>query len=124
VIAVLMTVGTSYNTARIQLSERARELASMRILGFSRGEVSFVLIGETMILALLAQPLGWLIGAGIAWALAAGSVSDLYEVPLILKPAGFAQASLVVLGTALISVLVVGRRLGQLDLVQVMKTRE
>jgi putative ABC transport system permease protein len=123
-VAVLITVGVTYNGARIQLSERARELASLRILGFSRGEVSFILVGETMILALLAQPPGWLLGAGIAKALADGSTSDLYEIPLVLKPAGFALASLVVLAAALASSLVVRRRLDRLDLVQVMKTRE
>ena len=123
-VAVLITVGVAYNGARIQLSERARELASLRILGFSRGEVSFILVGETMILALLAQPLGWLLGAGIAKALADGSASDLYQIPLVLKPAGFALASLVVLAAALVSSLVVRRRLDRLDLVQVMKTRE
>ncbi|MEY8840800.1 FtsX-like permease family protein, partial [Cribrihabitans sp. XS_ASV171] len=79
---------------------------------------------ETMLLALIAQPFGWLLGAGIAWALAEGSTSDLYEIPLVLEPAGFAQASLVVLGAALAASLVVRRRLDRLDLVQVMKTRE
>jgi putative ABC transport system permease protein len=68
-IAILITVGVAYNGARIQLSERARELASLRILGFSRAEVSSVLVGETMLLAILAQPLGWLFGAWIATAL-------------------------------------------------------
>ena len=124
VIAVLITVGVAYNGARIQMSERARELASLRILGFTRAEVSFILVGETMLLALLAQPVGWLLGAGIAALLAHGSSSDLYSIPLVLKPAGFATASLVVLGAALVSVLLVRRRLDRLDLVQVMKTRE
>jgi len=124
IVAVLITVGVAYNGARILLSERARELASLRILGFTRGEVSFILLGETMLLAVLAQPLGWLLGAGIAAALARGSSSDLYEIPLVLEPAGFARASLVVLAAALISALVVRRRLDALDLVQVMKTRE
>ena len=123
-VAVLITIGVAYNGARIQLSERARELASLRILGFSRGEVSFILLGETMLLALVAQPLGWLLGAGIAAALAEGSSSDLYAIPLVLKPAGFASASLVVLSASLIASLVVRRRLDRLDLVQVMKTRE
>ncbi|MFC3614453.1 ABC transporter permease [Lutimaribacter marinistellae] len=123
-VAVLITVGVAYNGARIQLSERARELASLRILGFSRAEVSFILIGETMLLTLVAQPFGWLFGAWIASALAAGSTSDLYEIPLVLEPAGFARASLVVLASALMAALVVRRRLDGLDLVQVMKTRE
>ncbi|WP_101068223.1 ABC transporter permease [Roseovarius salinarum] len=123
-IAVMITVGVAYNGARIQLSERARELASLRILGFTRGEVSFILVGESMLIAVLAQPLGWLLGAAISKALAEGSSSDLYAIPLVLEPAGFARASLVVLGAALASALIVRRRLDRLDLVDVMKTRE
>ncbi|MCP5086088.1 MAG: FtsX-like permease family protein [Rhodobacteraceae bacterium] len=124
VIAVLITFGVAYNGARIQLSERARELASLRILGFTRGEVSFILMGETMLLAVVAQPLGWLLGAGIAAVLSEGSTSDLYAIPLVLEPSGFARASLIVLAAALISSLIVRRRLDRLDLIQVMKTRE
>jgi putative ABC transport system permease protein len=124
VIAVLITVGVTYNGARIQLSERARELASLRILGFSRGEVSFILVGEAMVLALLAQPFGWLAGLGIAWAFTHGIESDLYEVPFVIVPSTFARASLIVLLTALASALVVRRRIDRLDLVAVMKTRE
>ncbi|MHA6265107.1 ABC transporter permease [Arenibacterium sp. CAU 1754] len=124
VVAVLITVGVAYNGARIQLSERARELASLRILGFTRGEVSFILMGESMLLAILAQPLGWALGALIAAVLSEASTSDLYSVPLVLKPSSFAWASLIVLGSALASSLIVRRRLDRLDLVQVMKTRE
>lgn len=124
VIAMLITVGVTYNGARIQLSERARELASLRILGFSRGEVSFILVGEVMVLALLAQPFGWLAGLGIAWAFTQGIQSDLYEIPFVVEPSTFARASLVVLLTALGSALVVRRRIDRLDLVAVMKTRE
>jgi putative ABC transport system permease protein len=123
-IAVLITFGVAYNGARIQLSERARELASLRILGFTRAEVSFVLMGETLLLAVLAQPVGWALGALIAKALARGSTSDLYTVPLVLDPSGFARASLVVLAASLISSLIVRRRLDRLDLIDVMKTRE
>jgi putative ABC transport system permease protein len=123
-IAIMITVGVAYNGARIQLSERARELASLRILGFSRAEVSSVLVGETMLLAILAQPLGWLFGAWIATALSNSFTSDLYAIPLVLEPAIFAQASLVVLAASLVSVLLVRRRIDSMDLVAVMKTRE
>lgn len=124
VIATLITVGISYNSARIQLSERAREFASLRILGFSRGEVSLILVGEVMLLALLAQPVGWGLGYLIVLATTQGFDSDLYRIPLVLKPATFATASLVVIATALAAVLVVRRRIDALDLVAVMKTRE
>ena len=104
-IAVMITVGVSYNAARIQLSERARELASLRILGFGRGEVSYILIGEMMLIALIAQPIGWLIGAWIASTMANAFTSDLYAIPLVLKPHIFAIGSLVVLSAALGSIL-------------------
>ena len=123
-IAILITVGVAYNGARIQLSERARELASLRILGFTRAEVSGVLVGETMLLAVLAQPLGWVMGAWIAQALSNSFTSDLYAIPLVLAPANFAWASLVVLAASLASVLIVRRRIDRMDLVAVMKTRE
>lgn len=124
VVAVLITVGVSYNSARIQLSERARDLASLRILGFTRGEVSYILMGETLLLAVLAQPLGWIIGAGLAWAVSAGMASDLYSVPLVLERDTFAQSSMVVMAAAVVSALMVRRRLDRLDLIEVMKTRE
>jgi putative ABC transport system permease protein len=123
-IAILITVGVAYNGARILLSERARELASLRILGFSRAEVSLVLVGETMLLAVLAQPLGWLFGIWIATALSRSFTSDLYTIPLVLEPSIFALASLIVLATSLVSVLLVRRRIDRMDLVAVMKTRE
>lgn len=124
VIAVLITIGVAYNGARVQLSERARELASLRILGFTRAQVSYILVGETMLLALLAQPLGWALGRLFTGAMVNAFSSDLYALPLILKPATFTTASLVVLAAALGSVLLVRRRLDRLDLVAVMKTRE
>lgn len=124
VIAVLITIGVAYNGARVQLSERARELASLRILGFSRAQVSSILVGEIMFLAVLAQPIGWVLGRLMSGAMVNAFSSDLYVLPLVLKPATFTTASLVVLAAALGSVMVVRRRIDRLDLVAVMKTRE
>ncbi len=123
-IAILITVGVTYNAARIQLSERARELASLRILGFGRDEISYILVGELMLIAIIAQPLGWLIGAWIAQAMTEAFTSDLYAIPLVLRPRTFALGSLIVLSIAFISVMIVRQRLDRLDLVAVMKTRE
>jgi putative ABC transport system permease protein len=124
VIAILIAVGVGYNSARIQLSERSRELASLRILGFGRAQVSYILVGELMLLALLAQPLGWGLGRTLAGLMVASFSSDLYNLPLVLKPATFAFASVVVLAATLVSVLVVRRRLDRIDLAAALKTRE
>lgn len=123
-IALLITIGVTYNSARIQLSERARDLASLRILGFTKGEVSYILIGETALLTLLAQPVGWLLGAGLASAMVHGFESDLYSIPLVLNRDTFAWSSCVVLLAAAASALLVRRRLNRLNLIDVMKTRE
>ena len=123
-LGILITVGVAYNGARVQLSERARELASLRILGFSKAEVSYILIGETMLLTLLAQPLGWMLGYGVVWLVVNSFTSDLYAIPLVLNPETYSYASLIVLGASLGAALIVRRRLDRLDLVAVMKTRE
>jgi putative ABC transport system permease protein len=123
-LAVIIAWGVVYNSARILLSERARDLASLRVLGFSRGEVGRVLLTEVVLLVLLAQPLGWILGQSFAWAVIQGFSSDLFSVPFVIESRTYARASLVVLAAAAVSILVVRRRIDTLDLVAVLKTRE
>ena len=124
ILAVIITFGVIYNSARIQLSERARELASLRVFGFTRAEVSSVLLIELGVIVLLAQPLGWLLGYGFSWSVVKGFESDLFRLPFIVSADTFAWASIVVLIAALVSALIVRRRIDRLDLVRVLKTRE
>ena len=123
-LAVIIAWGVVYNSARILLSERARELASLRVLGFSRGEVSRVLLTELALLMLIAQPIGWVMGHAFAWAVVQGFSSDLFTVPFLIETPTYARASLVVLAAAAASTLIVRRRIDNLDLVAVLKTRE
>jgi putative ABC transport system permease protein len=123
-LAVIITFGVVYNSARIQLSERARELASLRVFGFTRGEVSGVLVTELGVMVLLAQPLGWLLGYLFSWSVVKGFESDLFRVPFVINMSTFAYSSLVVVGVAVASALIVRRRVDHLDLVRVLKTRE
>lgn len=124
VIAVIVAFGVVYNSARIQLSERGRELASLRVLGFTRGEVSRVLLTEMAIVALAAQPLGWVVGYGFSLSVIEGFASDLFRVPFVIYPSTYAFASLVVLLAAGASALIVRRRINRLDMIRVLKTRE
>lgn len=123
-LAALIAIGVVYNSARIQLSERARELASLRILGFTRGEVSYILLGELAILTLVAIPLGLWIGTGLAALIVAGFDSDLYSIPLVITRDTYLRAVAVVAVAAVVSALIVRRRIDRMDLVAVMKTRE
>lgn len=124
ILAVIITFGVIYNTARIQLSERARELASLRVLGFSRGEVSSVLLTELGVVALLAQPVGWGLGYFFCWAVVTGFETDMFRIPLVIENRTYAYGSIVVLSVAVLSALVVRRRIDRLDLVSVLKTRD
>ncbi|MFD0914829.1 ABC transporter permease [Pseudahrensia aquimaris] len=123
-LAVIIAFGVVYNSARIQLSERARELASLRVFGFTRPEVSSVLMLELAILVFAAQPIGWVLGYGFSWSVTQGFSSDLFRIPLLINSDTYAYASLVVFASALISALVVRRRIDRLDLISVLKTRE
>jgi putative ABC transport system permease protein len=99
-------------------------MATLRVLGFTRREVSRVLLTEIGVIVAAAQPLGWLLGYLFALAVISGIQSDLFRVPLVVSPATFAKASLVVIAAAVVSALIVRRRIDRLKLVEVLKTRE
>jgi putative ABC transport system permease protein len=124
VLSIIIAFGVVYNSARIQLSERAREFASLRVLGFTKGEVSHVLLLELAMLVLTAIPLAWFIGYGFAWATVQGFESDLYSLPFIIKSDTYAISAFVVLAAATVSALLVRRRIDQLDMIKALKTRE
>ncbi|WP_282605984.1 ABC transporter permease [Pelagibius sp. Alg239-R121] len=124
VFASTLSVGVVYNAARIALSERGRELATLRVLGFSRWEISYILLGETGLLIAIALPLGCLFGLTLAWFISLGFESELFRVPLAITPATFGVAVATTLVSTLLSGLLVRRRLDQLDLIEVLKTRE
>mgnify|MGYP002621551197 CR=1 FL=1 len=123
-LAAIIAFGVVYNGARIQLSEQGRELASLRVLGFTRAEVSWILLGELTLLTVLAMPLGWALGWVMALAMAEGQATELFRIPLVIERATYGWASLVVLGASALSALIVRRRIDRLDLIEVLKTRE
>jgi putative ABC transport system permease protein len=122
--AAVIAVGVVYNSARIALAERGWELASLRVLGFSRAEVSTLLLGELAIVIALALPLGMLAGYGLVHLIVELMRGDQFFFPVTIRPRTYAWAALAVLVAGLGSALVVRRRIDRLDLVAVLKTRE
>ncbi len=122
--AIAIAAGVVYNTARISLSERDRELATMRVLGFTRGEISVVLLGELALLTIAAIPIGLVIGYGMAWLSSLSIHTDLFRIPLVIAPATYGRAAIIVLVSAVVSGLIVRRRLDKLDLFAVLKGQE
>jgi putative ABC transport system permease protein len=116
--------GVVYNSLRIALSERNRELASLRVLGFERGEVAYILLGELGLLTLAAIPLGMLFGYGLCAYMAYAFDTDLYRIPLVLGMNVYAFAGLVVIASFVISAIMIVRNLAHLDLVAVLKTKD
>jgi putative ABC transport system permease protein len=123
-MACSIAFGVVYNSARIAFSERSRELSSLRVLGYTRGEISYILLGELGIITLAAIPLGFFIGYWLCAYIAQALASDLFRVALIIKPRTFSLAAAVVLASASVSGLIVRHKLDHLDLVEVLKTRE
>lgn len=124
VFASALGFGVVYNSARIALSERGRELATLRVLGFSRTEVSYILLGEVALLTLFSLPIGCLVGRGLALVMANAFETELFRVPLVIEASTYGFAVLVVLVVTLISAMLVRRRVDRLDLIAVLKTRE
>ena len=124
VFAGVIAFGVVYNAARIALSEHARELASLRVLGFTRREVAVILLGEQAGLTAVALALGCAIGYGFVATVFAAAATELFRLPAVIRPQTYGTAILVVLAAAGVSWMAVRRRLDRLDLVAVLKTRE
>jgi putative ABC transport system permease protein len=123
-LAGSIAFGVVYNSARIALTERARELATLRVLGFGRGEIGYILLGELALLTAAAIPLGFVIGRFLVAYIVAGTDSDLYRIPLLIERNVYAFAAAAVVAASVLSGLLVARRLAHLDLIAVLKTRE
>lgn len=122
--ATLIAFGVTYNSARIAFGERARALASIRVLGFTRAEAAYILLGELGVQTLLALPLGCILGYGLALTMSPILKTDMYDFPLIISNATYGLSVLVVIVSALVCAALITRRVYGLDLVSVLKTRE
>ena len=122
--AGVIAVGVIYNGARVSLSERGRELASLRVMGFHRSEVATLLLGEQALITLVAIPVGWIIGFSLSLALASSLETDLYRIPFVIDQRTYVISAAVIIIAAFASGLIVKRRLDQFKIVEVLKTRE
>jgi putative ABC transport system permease protein len=122
--ASVIAAGVVYNNARVAVAERARDLASLRVLGFTRREISTVLLGEMGVQVFLAIPVGLWIGVQLCVGIAGAVDPEMYRLPIVLTSRTYGFATAVVLLAAAVSALIVRRRLDRLDLIGVLKTRE
>ncbi len=123
-LAGSIAVGVIYNAARLAYAERSRELGSLRILGFTRAETAYILLGELALLTLLAIPLAFALGWGFCALIASGLESELLRMPLVIETRTLGTAALIILAAALASGAAVARRLYRMDLAEILKVRE
>jgi putative ABC transport system permease protein len=124
VFASIIAFGVVYNAAQIALSERDRELATLRIIGFTQGEIAFILLGEQAVITLVAIPIGFILGFGLCALMSNAYQSELYRLPLVVTNASYGFALIVIMVTAIISGWIVRSQLQHLDLIAVLKTKE
>ncbi len=124
IFTVIIAFGVVYNHARISFAEQSRDLATLRVLGFTNGEVTSILLGELAILTVAALLPGCLIGWGLAAMLVWGMDTELYRIPMVIEPATYWFAMFVVVVAAFLSGLVMLRKIWALDMVSVLKARE
>lgn len=124
IFAVIIASGIIYNGTRIALSERGRDLATLRVLGFTRQEITFILLGEQTIITAAALPFGFIAGYGLCGFLVARLQTELYRIPLIVEPRSYAWSLIMVFVAAVISGALIARRIATLDVVSVLKARE
>jgi putative ABC transport system permease protein len=124
ILAVIVAFGVVYNSARIALSERSRDLATLRVVGFTQREISGVLLGELTLLVLAALPLGLLFGRALANFIISAISTETVRLPLMISARTYSVAVLVVMSAAGLCFWVVSRMLRKLDMVGVLKARD
>ena len=124
ILATIVAFGVVYNSARIALSERSRELATLRVVGFSLAEVRAVLVGELAFLVLAALPAGLLFGRGLALFIMSSFSTETVRLPIVIQTSTYATAILVVLTASVLSFALVSRMIAKLDMVGVLKARD
>lgn len=122
IFAAIIALGVVYNMARITMAEQQRDLATLRVIGFTQLEVSLMFLSELMIVAIFAIPLGWLVGVGLCYATVKGFESELYRIPLVITRKNLFLSAAITLLAAIISGLIVRRSLNQINLVEVLKS--
>jgi putative ABC transport system permease protein len=122
--AIIIALGVVYNGARISLSERSRELATLRVIGFTKREISTILLGEIGTITLVGIPFGLFLGYWFAWGLAYFLDQEVFRFPFVISPSTYGLAAAVVLAASIGSGLLVRRKLDDLDLIAVLKSRE
>jgi putative ABC transport system permease protein len=122
--AACIAIGVVYNSARISLAEQSWELATLRVLGFTRAEVSSTLLGQLAAQMAIALPIGWWLGHALAALILHLISSEEFRLPLVVGSGTYALASLVMLGSGLVTAFIVRRRIDRLDLIGVLKTRD
>jgi putative ABC transport system permease protein len=122
--ATIIAFGVVYNSARISLAERSRELATLRVMGFTRAEISYILLGELALLTMIAVPLGLVMGYVMSMAIVVNMDTELFRMPLVITNKTMASSAITITIATVFSALVVRRKLDRLDLVEVLKTRE
>ena len=122
--ACTLAFGVVYNSARISLSEQGRELATLRVLGFSRGDISYILLGKIALLIFVGLPVGCLTGNVISWTMMSAFDTELYRVPFVIEASTYGLSVVIALAATFGSAALVNRRLDRLDLIGVLKTRE
>ncbi|MCR9143214.1 MAG: FtsX-like permease family protein [bacterium] len=122
--ALCIAFAVVYNTARVSFSERAWELATLRILGFTKGEVFRVLAWELTLQTAPALLPGCVLGFFFVTALIQSMPVEGIRFPVIISVSSYAMAILVVVATGITSSLLIRRKVDRLNLVEVLKTRE
>lgn len=120
----IIALAVIYNGARISLSERGRELASLRVLGFSKQEVALLLFSEQGLITLIAIPIGWALGYWLAFAMVQSLITETYRIPFVVDSGTYLASAAMTVLAALLSSWVVRRRLNRYDLISVLKTRD
>lgn len=111
-----------YNLTNINVSERVREIASLKVLGFTRREVYSYIFREILLLAVVGDALGMVLGTHLASFVVTTAEVDYVMFGRTIHPASYVYAFALTLVFSGIVVLILRRKLDHVDMVESLKS--
>lgn len=123
-ISGILAVVVLYNLTNVNISERKRELSTIKVLGFYPKEVTAYIYRETLILTGLGILFGYLLGLAIhRYIIGVVSPDELMMVSTVL-PLSYIISALITLAISLGVMVIVHRKLKTIDMVEALKGNE
>jgi putative ABC transport system permease protein len=122
--AGLIAFGSILNTALVSLSERSREVGTLRVLGYTPAQITWIFSGESHLLNSVGIVLGLIAGIGLSKLVSAAYSTELYRFPSVIYPSRLVISAILMFFFITLAQLIIYRMITRFPWLEVLKVKE